>query len=101
MNTLSTVRAALPHISTGLSILAIVGAVGAWAFNSYAEDVVKSLVDARITKLESAVQDINIRDQLQTQRLGTIQDYQKDLRDSTKETQRDIKAILFELRSAR
>ena len=92
------IKAVLPHLSTGISILAIVGAAGAYVVNAYAEGVVKSLVNDRIATLEQIVQDIKLRDQIQTEKLGTIQSYQVEQREETKELRQDIKAILFELK---
>lgn len=86
-----------PHISTAVTVLGIVGAAGMWAANTWAEDVVKGLVDQRILNLEGSVNSLKTQDAIQSLQLKGIQDSQSDIKESQREINRDIKAILRKL----
>lgn len=91
-------RSILPHIGTGISVAGILCAGGLWAFNTYAEDLIDQRVGARISELESVVRDMRNADTIQTLKLENIQRGLNDARDAQRDTQRDIKDILKELR---
>lgn len=68
-------------------------AFGAWAVNSYAEDLIDQRVGARLNALEDAASNSAQHDQLQGQKLTNVFQIQVDQKETLKDQDRKIEAL--------